>query len=607
MGETLHFTYKGPFDFKSEEGKKWEQEIHTLFLNEKSIILQTTIKVPSPNSPERGFYYKKKRSTIFKMYENPHGDNYLKVYQSQDGFFLTQQFAEAKYNAFLSSAVSGVNDHWKDALCSHLSKLTGVQIPRSGKDGNREVLDSKILEAMYPFLRSQENLAFFEEFLMANKLHEYFFTGSTMNKQVLGVLSLNGSRGINQALRNSRTKEEFVASLLHKSLIKTEEDFEFISENLECLGFISNFNFRVPVSVAARKGYLNALKQLFIARNSLEMETLKFLAAHLPFEMVDELFKTFESRWAYRKSQHEVWREQRRDNSLIGENRTWLSANRLQDKLRAVPMKLRKEFSVKLWELMKEEMKQNADAYAFITENRHIRTSLAATTALIKESQLNPARPMKTSFNITECFNNAYVETCLSSSQLDVEKVFQAGVELFDTDFNGQLKEISYTITKEKEGKALVYKMLPDADRLLQRLVYGEMIGKPSNSRPNKKYKSFSASYFLSSQGRTFHPIVFPPDFEKDMRNAAAKIDKSLVRLGVEVTPANRALYLNSDSYMREFKVNWKYLLAGVPEKEVFHFRRAGIKGKKAIKEWVDNYNNLPEEMFRELLRDLGA
>lgn len=78
-----------------------------------------------------------------------------------------------------------------------------------------------------------------------------------------------------------------------------------------------------------------------------------------------------------------------------------------------------------------------------------------------------------------------------------------------------------------------------------------------------------------------------------------AKLDDILSKIGRELTPANRTSFLNFRDKERKFKNTWKYYDLGVTDvTKILALKKAKVTRKDDIQ----TYNELPDEMFNELI-----
>jgi hypothetical protein len=101
--------------------------------------------------------------------------------------------------------------------------------------------------------------------------------------------------------------------------------------------------------------------------------------------------------------------------------------------------------------------------------------------------------------------------------------------------------------------------------------------------------------HFVLSSGE-FYSL---DDIMQMIEQGAAVVDEQLTKMGRKITPENRLSFLTLGSKERKFKNTWKFYDWGVTNPErILVLKKAKVFAKRD----VQTYNELPDEMFYELL-----
>lgn len=606
----LAFTRAGSYDYASPSMDNQDEEIYTLFLNDSSLTVRLQKMVGTLDS---GYYYKTFFYYNYNVKTNAHGEKFLSVYRKTDkGLCFSNGFQEIGDNQFLyknsqsdifNARGSKFCEEMVKAIEDHLTLLLGFDfkyavLPTRSDDDwyeGGEVAFYNTPEALcFPFLRDKANRDFVSSLLKEDHAR---LSESLMNTLI--KLEGNGTRGLTEALRNSKTKSDLIRSLVYKSALKTDEDIAFLIENPTFLRVFSTFDMKMGAKEATAQGYAKILNNAHHYMTVPEVLTFQFLLRNLPKDQTAEVLTLITHLANFRASQqingvvenlpHMVDQQIKEHFSI---QHTW--RKQLFWYFRTLPVADRKGFAVRFLKEFKAEYAKTEEQYA-------LRINLPSDV-----------------YNRSECFTNvmdAYIRTYsdkyIKTSPADsLDRCVSAAMELFGVDLSEDRSLASDSIAVKELDTTLnyydfsnqVFKRLHRDDR--KNFFY--MIRMDVEAYAIWSHKLFNpANIIFADYVNTYSPIDFilASDLEKMLRKIAAKIDAGLVKVGQPVSPENRMIYLEANAHARKFKTNWRYYHLGVSVDEVPLYKKAGFKSKKDITFWLETKASLPSEVYSELLK----
>lgn len=376
---------------------------------------------------------------------------------------------------------------------------------------------------------------------------------------------------ITKALRENNSWGTFIDDICDPNVIKTQVDTDLVKRHPTELIPLAMMNLGQPVS-SLYVEFNEMLLQINYSFTAMDLKFIAFMFKYLPVSnhgeavrLLLDVTRSFQERTIYSD----------RDNP----NRT--------AHLNRVPYKLRSKLAQELFKRLKftHEGLQNA------------------TKSYITETTIDT--------HFCDVFNSWFysnvMEPAIANAQTDAVSLEARFTELFGTILRktSGRKGSSSIRFFSKDGitafaaisEAYAHGTTDDIFTSLDRLVV--------TNRPKSRGSGCDA---ISNEGYTdeydnwnwiFGEIYFLDDIMVIIEKGASIIDRHLTKLGRDLTPENRAFFLVFNSGEGKLKSTWKYFDWGVIDpKRILALKKGGI-AKKAN---VQIYNELPDEMFYELL-----
>lgn len=611
------FNAKGVHDYK-EEADPLNPSIFAVFLRDSALTIEEKIKAKGMNG---GYYNKRVATRVYKVQTNKHGERYLRVLRKTgSGVMLSvstnelargdhclyaykgnaraNEVAETRFRSAYKDGQSEYCAEMVQLIEKHLSKILGfkfthgpvpkVDDPESGRYSPDYLY--------YPFYREPSNKDFVEKFLIANKQPASQF----YEQREVSKLASTGSRGLQAALRGSKTQEDFVKNMVYKSYVKTTEDVQQVIDSPQLLSFLSRIDLRLGVKEAVSNGFVHVFDNYTDYMTASEYISFKIMLPNLPKENVSDVLK-LALRIAKFRTEKEAKIHLKSDLSQLDRFSYGSScagnAAQLVKAFQQVPPKDRRKFAIVFWEEFRKDYLQSEEN--FVPHSEQTQKNRKGTGG--RETDENFIK-------VNDVFMKAYAQTRLASIPKDAkESCVKTAMDFFGQDIS-QFEELSF---QKVEIPALNVSM---------EYVNFHNLGYTQNKNlltfltRNEGTKTFFNDALIYTPIRHIlkdHLLdssdgILVSDLEQILRKAILKIDAALVKLGQPLTPYNRMIYLQSTERDRKFKINWKYYSLGVSPDEVSTYRIAGIRTKKDIRFWVETKNSVPEEMYEELLHDMA-
>lgn len=611
----------GELDFGSDKNQ--------LFINDSS----AAIRFVKPAQTQHGSWYHKHIDTnIFKVVPNKHGEKYLVAYLAsgkvnafwrQSAFALAQnRFLQSKpIILFSSERARTSNDDMGKMLVAHLSKLLGFSVERRSSLSDATFFSSLRETAKFveqhpnywdegtpieilcnPFMRSKTNRDWLVPALVEHDKIAMFTNNLNFSDRAFGAVTLrwDGPRGLSQATTHSRTVDEFIESMVYKSYLKADEDLQAIKDYPLSLGVFSNINLHMGAKQAIDEGYVEFFRDDISKIPYAWGDVTQFLLSSLPtsevgkvLDFVKKVIEVETTSLAKPKSPFQ------NEKTAPGKqkpppNRYTIqySQDNLIRHLKTVPMRNRRSVAEEFLTILSKDI-EDVEAAEY-GKNGWV-------------------------MNATKAFNVAYAKVCVLGAATDgeVETCLSAAQELFGVD----LREGAFFSLKTRDDNAFSYFNL-DRELFAVQLAYG---ANKNYKDSDKVFRSLLGDYSgfgylakkmsntplinsLRVMGETSTNPALPPLVEAALKKAAAKIDVELEKLGIERTPHNRFLYLTLPPHVRRYKINWKFYHAGITDsEEIWMFKKAGLRSKRALTDWGAAAASLPRDMYLELLRDAAG
>ena len=601
------FSPKGVYNPKDTNNEAWDT--HVLFLNDSSLVIRQERRSEGMHG---GYYHKVLNTYIYKAYTNRHGERYLRSFKvTKNGLTFSNGLADLRRDHFLYSSASGGGFHCKEmveVIEKHLSKILGFNFsyqphPKLTAKLEYEVDGNAPEFLLYPFLRKQENRDFLMSLLDEDKTR-------TVKSEVSTVLNFDwkGVRGLNFACRNSNTIEDFIKCIAYKSAIRTDDDLKCLMANPSLLRVFSHIDLKMGAKEAMERGYTEVFHDSYQYMTIPELYGFRFLLANLPKDRTIEVLDLVNKLASFRKEQEHSGVIDNLTAFIANQNSYSYSAVRngikgqLQSFLKLVPLSKRREFALTFFEEFKKDYTN--------TEKKWKEMSTLKSVDRLKWSNHRNDCFVKVMDAYLKAYSAKFLKTITSDS---TAKCVETAMDLFGVDISEDSTLKTGVITVEELDATIAYYDFRDHvserfNRNQPKTLFGLF---KSNSEVNDVWNN---SFFGPSQPvfaeymgmRGFSRLIFASDLDKTLKKIASKIDSELTKLGQETTPRTRMIFLESSSWDRKYKVNWRYYLLGVPVSEVHLYKKAGIRSKRDITFWLESKESLPDETYKELLNDFA-
>lgn len=616
--EKYSFSHKGPYEYNAVTDEVATDEfdllmpIYTLFLNESSLVIRDSRKVKGNHG---GWYYKHLMVHTYRSYTNEHGDKYLRAFRKTgNGQVFSTSTQTLMYDRFLYDSGKGMRfcDEMIAMIEQHLSKLLGLTFtyklsPLLDHDTwykGEKGWESAPETLCYPFLRDKDNQNWLMPLLKEDQIREN-------ESDVAGISNFRweGVRGLNAALRNSKTKQDFIRNMVYKSAIKTDDDLTCLMTNPSLVRLFSNLNMKMGAKEAVDKGYVSVFQDAYQYMNVSEQHGFGFLLSNLPKRMVVQALDLAVQLAAFRKKQETTGLVENLCELVKLQNefsyRSPLNGARgeMSRFFRLIPASDKQQFAILFLEEFRKSYLHTEEKYASLNSLQGAKWVDNRDDCFIKvmDAWMKVYAPMffkpLTSDSMTQCAATAVELFGVDISQDGSLKtsstvVNELNVTLYHYDFREHVSE--------KMGR-YGYEALPEPQNLFKLFRKSYDTSQIWIDAFNKPSLSIFKDYLkLPGSGR----LMLASDLDTTFKKIAATIDKDLLKVGQLLTPENRMIYLEARYEEKRYKSSWRYYHMGVPVEEVPLYKKAGFKSKKDILYWLELRETLPLEMYKELLND---
>jgi hypothetical protein len=596
------FNAKGVYDYANPD--PLDPFLFTVFLRKSAVVVEYKIRAEKSKG---GHYYKRLYTWVYNVKTNKYNEKYLQVlHKTKTGVLLSETPNDLKHSdTFLYSNESPIpksiyskSEVKSSSLCpemvtlieAHLSKLFGFEI-KQGKvpeldDPEAGVYTPEYL--YYPFYRVPGNGDFVKKLLDTNPLSSRPSSSS---------LRYSGYRGLNKALRNSKTKEELISNLVYKSYLKTSEDYEKIMGALELVQMFSHIDLKTSAVEAISQGLVDIFEYENEFMTQPEFLSFKFMLAYLPKEKVSEVLRLVKQLAVFRR-ENETIADLQRDIYQLNvfsfghscSGHSFQTAKQLQQ----IARKDRQKFAVALWDEFQKSYLESEQNFTPRQEQ-------------MKED--DGRKPENNFVKVADALVRAKTRISMYSSPSNqIEKCIKASLSLFGEDISSCPEVIFGKARAEDLNIAVEYVEL-------KRLGYSKnnnLITRLNHNDVTRSLLSEVSIYsdlshiFVNHLQMGNSTYLTAHTLESILNEASLIIDAELVKIGRAATPQNRMIYLQTTASERKLKGNWKYYDLGVLPSEVESYKTAGIKTKQDIMFWLETKRSLPPEMYEELLNDMA-
>lgn len=374
---------------------------------------------------------------------------------------------------------------------------------------------------------------------------------------------------IRLALRESSDWATFVRSVCPTDVVLTDRDVDALTDNVSLLR-VAVMNLGVRISEMKTKGLLHSDFINTFLLNKVDYQCIKFMLDHLPAdERVNATRLMFDLASRYVKAKIDG-----RTSSAFKPGEGWLGKVMLP--MEKIPASVRPVMAQEILTTLREGVQSQIDDI----ENQRVDFWMPVRTGLydtfIKGYTKHVVTPsLKTSLRVK-----------------DIEDRFQ---ELFGLSF--PLEENIF-IHQSVSGKFWSSNSTKSKDPdFVQRLE------NPVSKPPVVDYEAAdNEHYYINSKGEfcALSRELYSLDSLMSLIESGAKaIDKKLIKLGREVTPANRGAYFTFTHRSRNSRSAWDYIDLGVIEpSKIIALKICKITEEADIRV----YSALPDEMFFGLI-----
>ena len=597
------FSQRGRYDYKDPATHVQHETIYALFLRDSSLIVEEQMKALGPNG---GHYYKTQTTHYYKAYTNRHGQRYLKSYtkngkgQIRPKSVGSQIAGSMRQDPYLYSNSRDFCPEMVTVLEKQFSKMLGYEFKRTRCPRVIDYNDTSSPEMLsFPFMRTPQNHRFALDLLADKALNTIFGQGNYLR------LTTEGKRSLTKALRDCASQEELITQIVYKSAVKGEEDIRYLLELPTLRGLFHSIDLKMGAKEVFDAGYA----EIFVKHDQImpttELLAFKYLLANLPKVRLGEVYALLSRLAACRKRVEDM------DRLVAAVNRgTTVSCYGHPPEIVRLFKKVapadRQRFASLFWDEFQKaysEAEENCrlleEEFCNTTQPRNWGKKGLTVISKVADAQMNAFAALYFSQEKA----SAVVDRCRSTAkELFGVDLFKLGVEVRSFPVGEQCSISVLDLTVPLTRHSTLSRGETDLFRLIQS--DGEFF-----SLQNDLFQSQAQDHLFSHLGAEYsrHRLALPSDLEKMFVKIAGYIDKGLTKVGEELTPENRVMYLSAPVLDRGFKVNWRYYRRGVPPEDVPFFKKAKITTKKDIGFWLDVKNTLPEETYRELLDDAGG
>lgn len=593
------FNHAGVHDYKGAHEDN--PPIFAVFLRESALVVEQRTRAIGMHG---GYYYKRVSSFIYKVQTNKHGEKYLRVLQQNGKGVMLSVGVGALFRSDLYTPSSGRSpycDEMTQLIEEHMSKILGFKfalgsVPNENTPETCEAGHFSPEYLYYPFYRDAANKEFVQKLLKENKKPESNSYGVRSDF----TIAMTGNRGLQPALRNSKTQAEFLRNMVYKSYIKKPEDVQRIIESPKLLRVFSEIDLRVSVTEAISRGLVEIFQNRSDYMTSSEFYSFKFMISKLPKEKVSEVLDLAVRLAEFRKGKSslpqlkdDIRQVQRFSHGSFCSGHVGV----LTGLFKQLAPNDRQKFAEVFWEEFRISYLESEKNYAPQPKQ-------------LKNSSFGSSKEVRDNFvQVSDVYMKAYVKMyLLTTPKQRKESCLRASLELFGEDIS-QYKELTFGVKEAGEFNISVehvdFHRLTYATNNNLLLLFLNTIETKKLMDEAMLYSPISHLFGEHLQTHNWSGMLVS-DLETLLRKIARKIDIELMKLGQPLTAQNRMVYLQSTKRDRKFKVNWKYYSLGVAPNEVRTYKLAGIRSKKDILFWVETKNSLPKEMYDELVRDLA-
>lgn len=521
-------------------------ELSRVFITENKITLYSKEIVRTAKS---GVLFEKiKHQTTYSLNENSSGVKYLKRYTKSAGGSFTDSSLEAVMSGGIYNNVLVSNT--ADYACRVLIEKTILNwFDIKFKE---RAIESHKAKLLFPAMRDES------------------FPRNEALSKTLGTMQ-KATSNVTKALRESDSWEDFILHVGHQT-VHTMEDVSIVKDHPNELLPIADMELP-PLSVLyaqSREALLNVVSTFTPHDRSL----IRFMFKNLPPDSRVEALVTL---LALSKVHLECFTKDMN-------SRYFSMYHSLESSLKRVPSNRRGELAEKLLNSFTGNYIQGQRGPVVFQDN-FIVTQLSHTFRYwFAQEILEPNLMAKTTIE-------------------DIDARF---VELFDVPLSGNDSPVKFH-KKEKlnfcslhaffaSGKVRSY----DGNDLFVSLC--ALVDKNRPQDKGARADLYPLNGYVG-EDRVFVPVsgglYSLDDLMQIIKLGVAKLDDILSKIGRELTPANRTSFLNFRDKERKFKNTWKYYDLGVTDvTKILALKKAKVTRKDDIQ----TYNELPDEMFNELI-----
>lgn len=516
-----------------------------VFITDKKVTVYNKMIVKTSKS---GVLFEKiTGQQTFSVHENRHGESYLKRLSKSAAGSITDTSLEAVMNTRASDnhlVVNVISDECR-------SLVENTILGWFGYDPSLTKIKDVHSELLFPSLRDAS-----------------FPRGKEISKTFLELQA--SSSLVTKALRENNSWDSFVMDICHPT-ISTMDDVSIIQNHPNELLPVAIME--LPVISVLYESDREALLNLAASFQLLDRNIIKFMFSNLP---LDDRFAALQAVLGLSRI------HAKRHDSSVGAIRHIYLKSELP--LKRVPSKLRPELAQKLFKnLMKTHDKFQAPESMIAFQDAHLCLDLPHVFRYWFAQ--NVLEPQLQTVNTLDDLEARFMEMFgvpLHRSSIRFHKAKgvdfcslhmlyspKGNISRYDTDLFASLSALVVKKRPQDRGTGVGYSMLN---------------GYVADDR-----------LFVNVGGGLYSL----DDIMSIIELGVAVTDAQLTKLGRKITPENRTAFLTLGSKERKFKNTWKYYDWGVIDPA----KILALKASKVTKkEDVQTYNQLPEEMFNELL-----
>ena len=489
-------------------------------------------------------YEKTNAKQEFSLHTNRNGEKYLKSFSLSPAGFVDSSFrayVDYKEPLVISNILNG------ECITLIRETILGWFEPEYMF---RSISESRS-EMLFPALRDKT------------------FPKNTVMTMVLADLNTS-SYPVTKALRENNSWDSFIADIC-KSTVKTDRDIRLVKQYPEALLPIAVMDLGSPFSTlyqAASRDWDTVLK-ISKAFDGLDLTYLRFMFKNLPKEDKFEALQTLVNL----TDLHE--KTKLKDSSFLRYG--WVDP---RVDLSTVPVKLRSEMAKALANQLKKAHRKLKKSSSSSLLDNYVTTGLNDTCRRwYAKNVLVPQMKTKTTVEDLENRFATLLGTELQHTKSPL-KFIRSGKTVFCS--MHEPNTFLFVLSGESESNPF---------RILENMA--------SNNRPKGRGARDLNGYMLGEKLVTLTGRVYSLDDIMDIiEKGVRETDLILTQLGRQSTPENRLAFLTMGS-QRKFKNTWRFYDWGVTDPQ----RISTLKKSRVLKKSdVQTYNELPDEMFYELL-----